>query len=76
MMYTVVDDRRFSQIVCRSSVQHDVEADAEDGYTTLRYRYMLHGVVGVYIVYSKSASLRNQPLETQCWIWAQFLSGY
>ena len=27
------------------------------------------------IAYSKRSSLRNQPLETQCWISAQFLSS-
>ena len=28
-----------------------------------------------YVIYSKELSLGNQPLETQCWIWPQFIGN-
>ena len=36
---------------------------------------MLHFALSLR-AYSKELSLGNQPLETQCWIWPQFLGNW
>jgi len=52
-------------------MSHNVNDKTQESKT---YSYTVKPYTMPYTRYSKRLCLRNQPLETQPWIWDQFLS--
>ena len=73
----VLNPQAFFMIISSLSSLHSAELHSRraSSIAISLASHQLFGSTSAIMRYSKISSLRNQPLETQPWIWGQFLVG-